>query len=335
MLVKHIGGIVSMITKTRTISLTKRAIHNYIFQKPFCVSFEITHNCNAKCTHCHLGGHVDEQRASPERLGQICRELNPLIAQLSGGEPLLRKDVEDIVRAFRRPNRAPYIDITTNGFLLTREKYDTLLHAGIDQFGISLDYPDDRHDTFRGIPGLFHRIETLIEGLNGENDKAITLLCVIQRDNFRDLIRMVELANDWNVKINFSTYTWLRTDDKTYLLAPQEIEEFRQIVTRLMELREKYQNIFTSRYVFDMMIKFFENHSTPNCRTGVKFFNVNPNGTISPCGLIIKNYGSQKELREKFSCTNSCTYCYTSIRANTEKPLYHLLRDNIQGFQKY
>ena len=166
-----------MISNTRAISLTKRAINNYIFQKPFCVSFEITHCCNAKCKHCHLGGHVDEHRASPEQLGQICREINPVIAQISGGEPLLRNDVEEIVKEFRRPNRAPYIDMTTNGFLLTTEKYHTLLHAGIDQFGISLDYPDDRHDEFRGIRGLFQRIEKLVTGLNGANDKAITLIC--------------------------------------------------------------------------------------------------------------------------------------------------------------
>lgn len=324
-----------MISNTRAISLTKRAINNYIFQKPFCVSFEITHCCNAKCKHCHLGGHIDEHRISPEQLGQICREINPVIAQISGGEPLLRNDVEEIVKEFRRPNRAPYIDMTTNGFLLTPEKYYKLLHAGIDQFGISLDYPDDRHDEFRGIRGLFQRIEKLVTGLNGANDKAITLICVIQRDNFRDLLRMVELANDWKIKINFSTYTWLRTDDKSCLLSQEELEEFKDIITRLLELKEKYQNIFTSRYVFNMMVKFFENQSIPNCQTGRTFFNVNPNGTISPCGLFIKDYRSQKELREKFSCTNSCTYCYTSIRANTEKPLYHLIKDNMQGVRKH
>jgi len=61
-----------MISKTRVISLARRAILNYIFRKPLCVSFEITRCCSAKCKHCHLAGSVDENRASPELFGEIC-----------------------------------------------------------------------------------------------------------------------------------------------------------------------------------------------------------------------------------------------------------------------
>ena len=325
-----------MVTSTyRKFSIAKRAIHNFIFQRPFCVSFELTHNCNAKCKHCHLGGHVVENRASPEKFGEMCRMLNPVIAQLSGGEPLLRRDLEDIVRAVKRPNRAPFVNITTNGVLLTKEKYYKLRQAGIDQFSISLDYPDDRHDTFRGVPGLFGRISNLISELQEEKNNDIILIAVITSDNYRDLIRMMELANDWNVKINFSSYTWLRTNNKNYLLNSQQIEEFKGIIDKLLELNKKYKNMFTSEYVFNGMINFFENQSIPNCRTGWRFLNVNPDGTISPCGLIIKDYKSQKELQDKFSRTNSCTFCYTSIRANTEKPISFIVKDNLKNIKRY
>ena len=175
----------------------------------------------------------------------------------------------------------------------------------------------------------------MIAELKEEKDNAITLLCVIQSDNYRDSIRMVELAKDWKVKVNFSTYTWLRTNDKHCLLNKQQIKEFRKIITQLLDLNKKYKNILTSEYVFNGMIKFFENESMPKCKTGRTFFNVNPDGTISPCGLIIKDYRTKRELQEKFSCHNSCTFCYTSIRANTEKPLYFLLKDNIKSFKKY
>lgn len=324
-----------MITTIRALSLIERAVYNYLFQRPFCVSFEITHSCNAKCKHCHLGGHIEEQRASPEQFGQICRQINPLIAQFSGGEPLLRKDLEEIIKAVRRPNRSPYIDITTNGILLTPERYSSLLEAGVDQIGLSLDYPDSRHDVFRGVPGLFGRIEKFVQSLNGEKDKAITLLCVVQRDNFRDMLRMAELAYDWKVKINFSAYTWLRTHDENYLLTPPEVEELRQMIPKLLKFKQQHHNIFTSPYVFKKMAQFFEHRSLPPCQTGVKFFNVNPDGSMSPCGLIIKDYRSQQALREKFSRHNTCTYCYTSIRANTEKPLYHLIADNLQVLNRF
>lgn len=149
----------------RALSLVYRGLRNYLTKRPLCISFEVTHSCNAKCIHCHLHGPVEEQRASPERLGEICRELSPVVAQASGGEPLLRKDLEQIIHAWRVPNRAPFIVVTTNATLLTLERYRSLREAGVAEFSISLDYPDDRHDTFRGVPGLFRRIEKLIQDL--------------------------------------------------------------------------------------------------------------------------------------------------------------------------
>lgn len=324
-----------MISKLQTASLLKRGLGNYIFKRPFCVSFEVTHNCNAKCDHCHLGDKVNENKASPQQLGEICRQLNPVLAQISGGEPLLRKDLEEIVKNFKNPNRAPYIDITTNGALLTKKRYLSLLEAGIDVFGISLDYPDLRHDKFRGIPGLFNRIENLIKDISSDGDIPITFICTIQNDNFRDLERMVELANDWKVKINFSSYTWLRTNNKDYLISENNLPEFKKIVEKLIILKNKYNNILTSEYLFYKMIEYFEKRGMPNCKTGEKFFNVNPDGSFSPCGLIIKNYKSQKELRNKFLTEINCQDCFTSIRGNTEKPLWYLLKDNFNFLKNY
>lgn len=315
----------------RTISLTHRGINNHFKKRPFSISFEVTHSCNAQCKHCHLGGMVEEERASPQRLGEICRELKPLVAQASGGEPLLRRDLEQIVDAFRIPNRAPYIVITTNGALLTKERYYSLRHAGVDEFSISLDYPDERHDEFRGIPGLFGRIYSLIKEISSEKDKGITLCCVIQSDNFRDLVQMAKLASEWNVKLNFSAYNSLRTHDINYMLSEEEREEFREIITQLLVHQKKSKNILTSDYVYENTIDFFKKQSFPNCRTGERFFNVNPNGTFSPCGLIITDYKSPKELYEKFTNVNTCTYCYTSIRANCEKPLKYLIVDALKS----
>jgi MoaA/NifB/PqqE/SkfB family radical SAM enzyme len=324
-----------MQTTTRLFHIFSRAAANQLLRKPLAVSFEVTHCCNARCRHCHLGGPVEEQAATPEQIGRICKEIGPVIAQLSGGEPLLRRDLEQIVEAIHRPNRPPYIDITTNGFLLTPQRYESLLQAGVDQIGISLDYPDLRHDAFRGLPGLFGRIEKLMESLRRQVEKPITLICTIQRDNFRDLPAMAELAYEWGVKVNFSAYTWLRTKSPEYLLAKRELAEFREVIERLEGLRKRCGNIFTSRRTFEMYARFFEKQSIPHCQTGVKFFNVNPDGTISPCGLIIKGYCSQKELREKFSSSNNCSFCYTSIRANTEKPLMHHIADVVHLLKAY
>ena len=317
----------------RSISLAVRGAVNYVRKRPLCVSFEITYNCNARCKHCHLGGSAPENRAAPEELGRISRELSPVVAQVSGGEPLLRKDVEEIVRAIRRPGRAPFIVLTTNGSLLTREKYGRLREAGVDEISLSLDYPDERHDEFRGIPGLFQKIQTLAFGLKDVRNSGITLSCVIQRDNFRELPRLAELAREWGLRMNFSSYTPLRTQKKEYMIPAEEINELREVLDKVLEFKRRNNTVFTSDYVLRRIPEYFTNGAVDGCRAGERFFVVNPDGTLSPCGLIIRKYQHRKEMLRDFLKTNDCALCYTSIRANTEKPAYYAIADGLRSLR--
>ena len=320
------------ISLRRQLSLASRGAVNYFLKRPFCVSFEVTYSCNAHCKHCHLGGAIkNEKRAAPEIFGQLSRRLKPVVAQVSGGEPLLRRDLEQIIEAIKRPQAAPYIVVTTNGALLTYKRYNSLRRAGVDEFSLSLDYPDQRHDQFRGIPGLFNKIADLMEALAAEEDKAITLSCVVQSDNFRDLVKLVELARRWGVKMNFSTYTWLRTDNKNYLIPREELAEFKEVINQLLIFKKEYGTVYTSEFVFKKMIEFFEKQSLPNCRAGERFFVVNPDGGLSPCGLIIKRYKTPQEMKKQFRKSNNCSFCYTSIRANSEKPAKHLIKDSLKS----
>ena len=316
----------SMLRATR---LGFRGFRNYYFRRPFSVSFEVTHCCNAKCKHCHLRGMIDENRVSPERFGELCQQLKPVVAQASGGEPLLRQDLEEIIRAFRVPQRPPFTAVTTNGSLLTQKRYQSLRQAGLDEFSLSLDYPDERHDDFRGIPGLFSKITGLMKWLQGSSDKGMTLCCVIQSDNFRLLPEMARLASAWGVMLNFSTYTPMRTHNMDYMLNPNQVEEFAEITSKLVEHGKKFKNLRTSPYAFRKMVEYFRAGEMPNCGAGYKFLNVNPDGTFSPCGLIIKDYKTREELQEKFSKINTCTKCYTSIRVSCEKPARYMLKDNL------
>jgi MoaA/NifB/PqqE/SkfB family radical SAM enzyme len=300
-----------------------------VTKRPFCVSFEVTYSCNARCRHCHLGGPVKGELATAEQYGKISRILRPVVAQLSGGEPILRRDIEDIIRAIRRKNRAPFIVLTTNGALLNKERYTRLRNAGVDEFSLSLDYPDERHDEFRGIPGLFGRIRSFVSEIRDGNNPGVTLSCVIQRDNFRDMIKLAELAREWGLRMNFSTYTWLRTKKMEYMIPREELGELREMLSRLMEFKKQYRTVFTSNYILKNVPEFFARGEIPNCSAGERFLIVNPDGTLSPCGLIIGKYRSRQEIRQDFVKTNTCGYCFTSIRGNQEKPiLYHAL-DNL------
>jgi len=320
-------------SRSRQLNLIKRAVECFFLKRPYCVSFEVTYSCNATCAHCHLGGPVNEKRAAPQEFGRLSREIKPLVAQISGGEPLLRRDLEEIIQEIKTPQGVPYVVVTTNGATLSRDRYKSLIQAGVDEFSLSLDYPDERHDAFRGIPGLFRRLENLVKSLPADRDKAIVLACVVQSDNYKDLIRIADLAKEWGVKLNFSTYTYLRTQDKKFLLNEKQREELKEIIRRLLDYKKQHGIVLTSEYVFENMVDFFRDEEIPDCRNGRKFFVINPDATLSPCGLILRDYQSRKEIINKFSKNNTCTYCYTSIRANSEKPLKYLLKDSLNAIK--
>ncbi|HPH01569.1 MAG TPA: radical SAM protein [Spirochaetota bacterium] len=315
----------------RTFSLAMRGLKNFLTGKPLTISFEVTYRCNARCHHCHLGGPIpNEKQATPEEFGRLCRTFKPVVAQVSGGEPTLRRDLEDIIRAMRRPGKHPFIVLTTNAATLTRERYESLRAAGVDEFSISFDYPDERHDTFREIPGLFKKIESLLESIQDIKDKGITLSCVVHRQNFRELIKMAEFAKKWGVGMNYSTYTWMRTSKKDeFMITPEEMPEFKQKIDELLAWKEANGTVFTAEYNFRKMIEFFETQAIGGCRAGQRFMIIGPDGSMSPCGLIIKNFATRKEMIREFSKKNDCTACFTSIRANSEKNPSRLIKDNL------
>jgi len=315
----------------RAATLSRRGILNYFQKRPFCVSFEITHDCNAHCDHCHLGGKVDTRRATPEEFAARYRELKPIVIQISGGEPLLRKDAYEIVESLRHPNGVPYIIFVTNASFLTEEKYFRLRHSGVDVFSVSLDFPDERHDEFRSIPGLFGKIRDLASAVTARGDEGVTLNSVVHSRNFRELLKMAETARDWGVSINFSPYTWLRTGDKSYLIGGDDLPEFRDIIQRLIDFKSRYGVIRTSDSFMWDIAAFFQSKSRPGCRAGERFLVVNPDATLSPCGLIITDYTSWSGLKKGFCASNTCSFCNTSIRANTESPVNNLLRGGLSS----
>jgi MoaA/NifB/PqqE/SkfB family radical SAM enzyme len=319
-----------MMSPLRSIRMIGRAVRSLAFRGPLCTSFEITRRCNARCRHCHLGVPVEEEeQASPERFAEICQEIKPVVILVSGGEPLIRKDVEDVVAALADPNGPPYVAMTTNGWLLDRQRYETFRRLGVDRFSISLDFPDDRHDEFRRLPGLFKRIEKLVDDLGRDSEKAINLSCVVQKLNFRDMVRFAELGKEWGVTVNFSTYTTMRTGEQELLLSREDVAELREIVNEIKDLKRINKNIRTSDYVLGRIVEFFENGGIPDCRAGERFLVINPDGTFSPCGLIITHYKTRDELIENFTRKNTCTACYTSSRADSERPIKYLVTDTV------
>lgn len=311
------------------LGLARRAVGNYLGRRPYCASFELTYTCNARCKHCHRGPPVPgEVRASPEQLLRICQEIRPVVAIMSGGEPLLRRDLPEIIRLFKNEAGPIRVFVNTNASLLPR-RYAELDAAGTDEFLISLDYPDERHDEFRAIPGLFRKIESFIAGLSPRERDRVVFQTVFQSGNFRDGPRMAELARDWGVNINFSAYTTLRTHDDSLLIPEEELPAFEAVVEELLELKEEHGRILTSDWVMQCMVGYFRGDDLGVCRAGERSLVVNPDGTLSPCGLIIEDYPNRQALVEGFTRHNTCTACFTSTRANSERPARHLFLDHL------
>ena len=136
----------------RWLTIASRGFSNYVSGHPLCVSFEITHACNASCDHCHRGGPVEENQATPEELARIFQELRPSVIQVSGGKPLLRNDVKEVILALQHPDGSPLTILVTNGSLLTPDLFRELHSLGVDAYSLSLDYPDDRHESLSRDP---------------------------------------------------------------------------------------------------------------------------------------------------------------------------------------
>lgn len=312
------------------VALARRAVASYFLKRPYCASFELTHNCNARCRHCHRGELVPgEKLASPERLLEICRELRPIVAIMSGGEPLLRPDLALIVRTLRQGCAPLRVFVNTNGALLTQARFQELREAGVDEFLISFDYPDERHDAYRRIPGLYARIRSLVLGLDARDRGRFVLTSVLQSENFRHAEEMAERAREWGVNINYSAYTWLRTHDRGLMIQPEQLGEFREVIARLIASKRRHHHILTSEWVLEGMARFFAGESLGGCRAGERSLVVNPDGTLSPCGLRVHAFPTHDELKRGFTATNSCVDCYTSTRGNSERPARYLFLDHL------
>jgi MoaA/NifB/PqqE/SkfB family radical SAM enzyme len=299
--------------------IATRAIHSYITNRPIVVSYEVTLSCNCNCRHCDLGGLIkNEKQVEPEEYGDLTQRLKPLAAQISGGEPLLRKDIAAIVKAIKQGG-VQYLILVTNGVLLNESNYLQLREAGVNQFSVSLDFPDERHDEFRRRPGLYKRLEQILPQLAKLGFRDIILNTAITKANVKEILPLAEKATDWGVDISYSAYTALRTGNKDYCLNNgEDLEILRQAINKLIILKKQDAHLTNPELTLRDTLKFFEQGYMPNCKAGIRFLVVMPDGSLVPCSLHRSKYTTQKEMIEKFSRTNLCGSCYVAIRSYSE-----------------
>ncbi|MFQ5890615.1 MAG: radical SAM protein [Gemmatimonadota bacterium] len=312
------------------LKMLARGIRNRFRNKPLSVSFEITHSCTANCWHCNWGGPIKETRLTADEYAEICRELRPVVSHVSGGEPLARGDVYEIVEKMTNKGGLPWMIVVTNASNLTSERFFRLKRAGMHQLSVSLDFPDDRHSEFRRIPGLFGRMSEVLPELARATEKDDVLLNVCITDwNYRDLPDIVRLAKEWGLPVNFSVYTHLRVQDRSGLVQGEEaLAGLKEKIEEVIDLRRQGYPVYTQPRVLWKFYRFMTEDGISGCQAGRRFLVINPDGRLTPCAMVMAYFEKQQDMLEQFTKQNTCTACYISTRANTEKTLGEFLSDN-------
>lgn len=317
------------VTGSMTVRMAAQGMWNALRKKPLSVSFEVTHTCTANCWHCNWGGAAKETRLDPEQYGAICRELDPVISHISGGEPLARNDVDEILRAMANPGRLPFLVVVSNASLLTPERFLRLKRAGMHQLSLSIDFPDDRHSDFRRIPGLFDRMARVVPECARIGERGdVVLNCCLTSWNFRDAPEIVRLAERWGVSVNFSAYTPIRVDDHSGLVNDEAGKaDLRRVIAEVIALQRAGKPVYTSERVLWRYHHVLTGGRIAGCQAGYRFVVINPDGRLTPCAMVMAYYDDVRAMQREFSCTNTCTECYVSTRAGTEKGVREFFAD--------
>ena len=269
--------------------------------KPYIVSWNLTRRCNLLCPHCYM-----------EALNSPCPELtekearfvidelsylnNKLMLVLSGGEPMLREDLIDIVEY---ASQAGFIVVLgSNGTLLTAERLKVLRDAGLKGVGISIDSSVPAyHDAFRGLKGAW---ELSLNALRAARSVGLeTQLDVTLTDrNWPEIDSIIELGADLGVRaVNFffliCTGRAMRTDISTdnYDSALRSISERfsreRRLMVRARCAPHVYRMLHQDGYPMP--------EGTRGCLAGRSYLRIDPEGNITPCPYMPLTVGNVKE----------------------------------------
>jgi MoaA/NifB/PqqE/SkfB family radical SAM enzyme len=261
--------------------------------------------------------------------------LRPCVVQISGGEPLMRDDVVEIVRVIKGGRRPPYTILVSNWSLMTEERYLALRQAGVDQFSVSLDFPDERHDEFRAFPGLYRQLEDLVPRLAKLGHDDIVLNSCITSENVGEINALADKAREWGVNLCYSAYSARRTGCREYFLnAPEQLAELDAQLDRVEQRRDSTNWIVNAPTTLAATRRYFRDGGAPGCKAGLRFLIVTADGALRPCSMQFERYSleNRDNMVREFTAKNRCDQCYVSIRSYLDKTFPQLLRENVRGF---
>ena len=310
-----------MLTRKMTPFRKFRAVLKYIKirvqRRPVLVNLEVTKFCNAGCDFCDYW----QTKKSPklDDYVDVVRKINPMMVTMTGGEPLLRKDLKNVVQNLRDSFGFLYIGMVTHGQLLTLEKAKGLWDAGLDQLSISMNYLGPKHDEERGLPGLFDHLSKLIPKLKDVSVDNVVLNIVIKDDNLDHIPRLIQQAHEWGVRVSMSSYTGLKNGNETHMVHGDRLAQLNTTIDKIKEMKKLYRNVVTSDFYLSMVPKYFEQGYMEGCKAGKSFIQVTPDGHLKVCPEmpVLGHYSEYKRQKEDVTCTK----CWYSCRGESQAPM--------------
>jgi MoaA/NifB/PqqE/SkfB family radical SAM enzyme len=287
---------------------------------PVLVHFEVTMRCNARCGFCDYWKTDPAEKAKElSSFADAARRFNPMMVCFTGGEPLMRRDLEDLVSAVNRAINLKYITLITHGAMLTPERARSLWDAGVNQFSISLDYLDERHDRARGIPNLAAKILGAVPRMRELGIDNIRFNTVIKNDNVDHVMTIVRQAEQLGVGVNLSVYTAAKNGNDAHVLGDTHHEAIDALVAELLAFKRRNRRVITNTdYYLEQIPRYVRGQMTEPCRSGIRTIHVDPTGHVKRCPDFPTDF-HWKDFRtyEPVQCND----CYYACRGEAQAPL--------------
>jgi MoaA/NifB/PqqE/SkfB family radical SAM enzyme len=245
-----------------------------------------TERCNARCAMCDIWRRPAGPELGPEvfrRLPRTLKEIN-----LTGGEPLLREDLAEVVGVLRETCPGVRIVLSTNGLLPERLK--AFLASVRDvAVRISLDGLGPLHDEIRGVRGAYDKVQESLEAARAGGVRDLGVSATMTRMNAGHVNEVNRFARERGIQFTFTV-----AHSSSFFFGDQTDEE-PDASAAIADISKIEASLFDSRRPKDWFKAYFAAGlkdvvaGSPRpiaCRAGTDFFYMDSGGGIYPCHIL-------------------------------------------------
>jgi len=276
---------------------------------PHVVAWNLTKRCNLECAHCYISAGPSESAAAELDTADCLAIVDQLLAVnpaplliLSGGEPLLRRDLGEIAH-YASANGATVV-VGTNGTLLTDERIAVLTDAGVRGVAVSVDsLRPSYHDNFRRGRGALADVQAALARLRAARLDFI-VQTTVTRGNRAELGALVAWSADQGA-VSFNCYFLVPTGRGAALsdLSPADYEA---VLTDLARWEHAYRGRMLVRAKCAPHFMRLVHQTDPEspvlnyetrCPCGTQYCRITPDGKVTPCPYLPEVAGDLKSQR--------------------------------------